>query len=255
MKPYYQDSAVTLYHGDCLEIMPQLDAASVDMVLCDLPYGTTICAWDSLIAFDPMWLAYWRLIKSGSPVLLFASQPFSSLLVSSNLPKFRYEWIWEKSKASNFIRAKKQPLKAHESILCFADKEPAYFPQNTPGKPFLGEGRSKKGSESGTLPRVPNPTFRHDNNGSRYPRSVQYFATAETERTGALHPTQKPQLLCEYIIKTYSDSGATILDNCAGSGTTLFAAACIGRKAIGIEIEEKYCEIAAKRMAQEVLAF
>ncbi len=161
---------------------------------------------------------------------------------------FKYQWVWEKSKASNFLLARKQPLKAHEDILVFSENTAVYYPQKTVGKPFKGEGRSKKGSNSEVVNDVPNPTFRNDNNGDRFPRSVQYFKTAESEKTGALHPTQKPVALMEYLIKTYTNEGETVLDFTAGSFTTGVACVNLNRKFIGIELDENYFEIGKKRI-------
>ena len=166
----------------------------------------------------------------------------------SNPKLFKYEWIWEKSKASNFLLAKKQPLKAHESILVFSKETPNYYPIMEQGKPFKGEGRSKKGSKWDGVNEVPNATFRNNNEGTRYPRSVKYFVTAESEKIGALHPSMKPQLLFEYLIKTYTNEGDTVLDNCAGSFTTAIACLNTNRNYICIEKEKKYFEIGEKRI-------
>jgi DNA modification methylase len=233
-----------LHQGDCLEVMKTLPSGSVDMVMCDLPYGTTIAPWDSVIPFDPLWEAYRRLCRGA--VVLTASQPFTSALVMSNAGEFRHEWIWEKSKASNFLLARKQPLKAHENILVFSKTPPPYFPQKTEGKPFKGAGRSKKGSQTILVNNVPNPTLRADNLGDRFPRTVQYFVTAENE--GCFHPTQKPVALMEYLIRTYTNEGETVLDNTMGSGTTGVACLNTGRKFIGIERDENYFRIACERV-------
>jgi len=238
----------TLYLGDCLEVMAGLPDASVDMILCDLPYGTTACKWDTVIPFEPLWAQYRRIAKRNAAIVLTASQPFTSALVMSNADAFRHEWIWEKSKASNFLLARKQPLKAHESALTFCFGTPPYYPQKTVGKPFKGAGRSKKGSKTDLVNEVPNPTFRNDNEGDRFPRSVQYFVTAENE--GCLHPTQKPVALMEYIIRTYTQEGETVLDNCAGSFTTGVACLNTGRRFIGIERDDGYFRIGSDRMAK-----
>lgn len=192
--------------------------------------------------------------KPNAAIVLTASQPFTSTLVVSNLPQFRYQWVWEKSKASNFLLARKQPLKAHEDVLVFAKETPNYFPQKEVGTPFKGAGRSKKGSKSDVVNDVPNPTFRNDNTGDRFPRSVQYFKTAETEKVGALHPTQKPVALMEYLIRTYTNEGETVLDNTMGSGTTGVACVNTGRKFIGIEMDEGYYKIAQERIEKARLA-
>lgn len=239
-----------IYCGDCLEVMAKLPDASIDMVLCDLPYGTTLAKWDCQIDLDSLWGQYARVCKVSAAIILTASQPFTSILGCSNLQMLRYAWVWEKSKASNFLLARKQPLKAHEDILVFCKQTPTYFPQKTFGKAFKGAGRSKKGSQTELVNTVPNPTFRNDNTGDRFPRSVQYFVTAESE--GCLHPTQKPEALFEYLIRTHSNENAIVLDNCAGSGTTAVACLNTDRRFILIEKEQKYCDIAEKRIAGDI---
>lgn len=238
----------TLYLGDCLEVMQTIPDGSVDMILCDLPYGTTACKWDTVIPFEPLWEQYRRIVKRNAAIVLTASQPFTSALVMSNPAEFKYGWVWEKSKASNFLLARKQVLKAHEDVVVFSQGTPSYFPQMVEGKAFKGAGRSKKGSNWEGVNHVPNDTKRADNNGTRFPRSVQYFATAESEKIGALHPTQKPVALMEYMIRTYTNEGETVLDNCMGSGTTGVACANTCRRFIGIEKEVRYFDIACRRI-------
>ena len=237
--------------GDCLELMPKIPAQSIDMILCDLPYGITRCRWDTVIPLDILWDQYERIIKPGRAIVLTASQPFTSILVSSNLSWFKYELIWEKSKASNFLSAKSQPLKVHENILVFGKGRLKYNPQMTVGKPFKGAGRSVKGSGWGGINKVPNPTYRNDNPGQRYPRSVQYFKTAESEKNGALHPSQKPLALFEYLIRTYTDQGDLVLDNCMGSGTTAVCCRNLQRSFIGMEQDENFFKIACNRLPPE----
>jgi len=235
--------------GDCLERMSDIPDGSVDMVMADLPYGTTACKWDSVIPFEPLWREYRRVCKKGAAIVLTASQPFTSALVMSNADAFRHEWIWEKSKASNFLLARKQPLKAHESALTFCFGTPPYYPQKTEGKPYSGEKRGgKKGSNSDVVNNVPNPQFRSGStDGTRFPRSVQYFATPESEGK-TYHPTQKPVALMEYFIRTYTHEGETVLDNTMGSGTTGVACKNTGRRFIGIERDEEYFKIARHRI-------
>lgn len=237
-----------LYHGDCLEVMAGLPDASVDMILCDLPYGTTACKWDTVIPIEPLWAQYRRIAKRNAAIVLTASQPFTTALIASNMREFRYCWVWEKSKASNFLAARRQPLKAHEDVAVFGADAPRYFPQKTAGEPFKGAGRSLKGSSSEVVGRIKNHTFRNDNSGDRFPRSVQYFKTAETEKVGALHPTQKPVALMEYLIRTYTQEGETVLDNCMGSGTTGVACVNTGRRFVGIERDDKYFQAAKDRI-------
>lgn len=226
--------------------MSSIEDQSLDAIVTDLPFGITGAKWDSEINLEMLWLEYKRIIKPNCAIVLFGSQPFTSKLVMSNVENFKYQWIWEKSKASNFLLARKQPLKAHEDILVFSYGVCRYIPQKTPGKPYKGEGRSLKGSQTESVNNVPNPIFRNDNKGDRFPRSVQYFVTAESE--GCLHPTQKPIKLMEYLIKTYTLEGEIILDNCAGSGSTLFAAKNLGRKFLGIEKNENYYNICLQRL-------
>lgn len=238
-----------LFNEDCLKVMPEIADKSVDMILCDLPYGTTACKWDIIIPFDKLWEQYNRIIKDNGAIVLFASQPFTSVLVSSNLKMFKYEWIWEKSKASNFLLAKKQVLKAHENLLVFGKGSVVYYPQKTRGKPYSGEKRAgKKGSITDVYNDVPNPTFRNGSeDGLRNPRSVQYFKTAESEGK-TLHPTQKPLELIEYLIKTYTNEGELVLDNTFGSNTTGLACKNLNRKYIGIEMDVNYFEIGVNRI-------
>jgi len=201
-----------------------------------------------MIPLDQLWPKLLRVVKPNGAIVLTATQPFTSILVASNLKYFKYEWIWEKSKASNFLQARRQPLKAHESILVFSKGTCRYFPQKTQGKPYSGEGRAgKQGSNSELVNNVANPTKRAGSqDGSRFPRSVQYFRTAESE--GKLHPTQKPLALMEYLVRTYTLEGETVLDVCAGSGSTGLACKNLGRDFILIEKEEKYFDTIRRRL-------
>ena len=240
-------SRSTFYQGDCLVEMDKIADKSVDMILCDLPYGTTACRWDSVIPFEPLWQHYERIIKDNGAIVLTASQPFTSVLACSNLKWFKYEWIWEKSKGSNFLQVSYMPFKAHENVLVFYKNKPTYNPQKTAGDAYKGR-KSINGSTTAVYNKVPNPLYRNDNtDGLRHPRSVQYFVTAESE--GGFHPTQKPIALFEYLIKTYTNEGETVLDNCMGSGTTGVACKKTGRHFIGIEKDEKYFEIAVSRVS------
>ena len=241
-----------LMQGDCLDLMKSIPDGSIDMILCDLPYGTTACKWDTIIPFEPLWEQYKRVIKSNGAIALNGSQPFSSALVMSNPSWFKYEWIWEKSKASNFLLAKKQPLKAHENVLIFSKGTPLYYPQKTIGLPFnKGCRKHNDGIATEAYNKIPNAGIEIVNQtGMRNPRSVQYFITAESE--GKFHPTQKPVALCEYLIKTYTNEGETVLDNCMGSGTTGVACKNLGRKFIGIEKDEKYFDVAKNRITNNL---
>ncbi len=231
-----------IYLGDCLELMKYIPDKSIDMILCDLPYGTTACKWDTIIPFEPLWEQYKRIIKDNGAVVLFGSQPFTTKLIQSNLEMFRYEWIFEKHQGTNPAMAKKQPLKAHENILVFYKLQPVYCPQMGKGKPYKGYKSDKPQSEvygGGKSVHRDNP------NGTRYPKTVVKFTKDKGKR---FHPTQKPVALLEYLIKTYTNEGDTVLDNCMGSGSTGVACINTNRKYIGIEKELKYFEIAKKRI-------
>ena len=233
-----------LIHGDCLEKMKNIPDKSIDMILCDLPYGTTACKWDVVIPFEPLWEQYKRIIKDNGAIVLFGSQPFTSALVMSNVKWFKYEWIWEKTMASNFALSKKQPFKKHENILVFYRKQPTYNPQMEDGKPYVdnrntGTRNTSVGSESNLIRRPIN------NKGSRYPSTVQKFSNGNNKN---VHPTQKPVALLEYLIKTYTLEGETVLDNCIGSGSTGVACINTNRNFIGIEKDDKYFKIAKKRI-------
>lgn len=243
-------STTNLMLGDCLERMKEIPDGSVDMVLTDPPYGTTACKWDSVIPFVPMWEQLKRVTRKNGAIVMTASQPFTSILVMSNVKMFKYCWVWEKSKASNFLQAGYMPLKAHEDVVVFCrDSKPTYNPQMTDGKPYSGEKRAgKKGSNSEVVNNVPNPKFRKGSlDGKRKPRTVQYFKTSEAEGK-TLHPTQKPVALMEYLIKTYTNEDETVLDFTMGSGTTGVACKNLNRNFIGIEMDEGYFKIAEERI-------
>ena len=233
---------IDLRQGDCLELMKDIPDKSIDAIIADLPYGTTACKWDTIIPFEPLWEQYERVIKDNGVIALTASQPFTTKLINSNINLFKYESIWEKSKATGFALCNKRPMKAHENVCIFYKKQPTYNPQKTEGKPYkqkLGTQESKEFSTG---------TKRNDNTtGLRYPRSVVYFKTAESEKK-QVHPTQKPVALFEYLIKTYTNEGETVLDNTMGSGTTGVACINTNRKFIGIELDEKYFKIAKDRI-------
>lgn len=209
------------------------------MILCDLPYGTTACKWDSIIPFEPLWREYKRIIKTNGAIVLTASQPFTSALVMSNPKWFRYEWIWEKSIATQFLDAKRRPLKKHENILIFSKYPSRYNPQLTAGRPYFTRPKAPPTGIYGTHIRVPT-----NNRGTRYPVSIQ---KVKNER--GLHPSQKPVPLIEYLIRTYTDEGEAVLDNCMGSGTTGVACANTGRNFTGIERDPGYFKIAKARIA------
>jgi len=235
---------IDLRLGDCIEVMKTIETGSIDMIFCDLPYGTTACKWDSVIPFEPLWEQYNRIIKDSGAIVLFGREPFSSYLRTSNVKMYRYDWIWEKSKATNFLFAKQMPLIAHEDIMVFYKKKPTYNPQKTEGKPYT-KGVEKR-TEIEAVGKIGNGNLIENKSGLRNPRSVQYFVTAERE--GKLHPTQKPIKLIEYFVNTYSNENDTILDNTMGSGTTMLACKNLNRNGIGIEMDENYFNIAGERV-------
>jgi site-specific DNA-methyltransferase (adenine-specific) len=220
--------------------MKRIADKSVDMILCDLPYGTTACKWDSIIPFEPLWEQYKRIIKDNGAIVLTASQPFTTKLIASNIDMFKYEWIWEKEQGVNFLQAKKQPMKVHENIIVFSKKEHKYFPLMVEGKPYIS-GKGTSGDVTNNVIKIQTV-----NNGKRYPRSIQKF-----NRQTGLHPTQKPLALFEYLIKTYTNEGETVLDNCMGSGTTAIACMNTKRNFIGFELDSEYHRIATERIQNE----
>ena len=240
----------TVLHGDCLELMKDIPAGSIDMILCDLPYGTTYNKWDSLIPFQPLWEQYTRVIKENGIIALTASQPFTSALVMSNVNWFKHEWIWLKNKGSNFANTVREPFKEHESVLIFSKGKWTY---NKQMQERTGSGLSRvkykfhlesktenyrdfKGRGEVSMP------------NTRVPSSWQKFKT----ETG-LHPTQKPVALFEYLINTYTNEGETVLDNCSGSGTTAIACINTNRNYILMEKEQKYYNIIKKRIVKHTI--
>jgi len=236
-----------LIQGDCLELMKDIPDGSVDMILADLPYGTTACKWDTIIPFEPLWEQYNRVIKDNGAIVLFGSEPFSSRLRMSNIKNFKYDWIWLKSLGANPLLCKKQPMKYHEIISVFYKKQPTYNPQMTKGKK-----RNKKPCTWGNKKDEIYGGCLSDFNGVDnvndvyYPRSYQYFSNANQKEKR--HPTQKPVALLEYLIKTYTNEGDLVLDNCMGSGTTGVACKNLNRNFIGMELDQDYFEIAKKRI-------
>jgi site-specific DNA-methyltransferase (adenine-specific) len=233
-----------IYQGDCLDVMQDIDDKSIDMILCDLPYGTTACKWDNVIPFEPLWEQYKGIIKDNGAIVLTASQPFTSILVTSNLKMFKYEWIWEKSHPTGLFSAKYQPMKYHENICVFANGKTIYNPQL-----WRGEKNHRRNTKSHKTSHYGETVFTEDTlNGIKYPKSIQKFISENNN--GKLHPTQKPVALFEYLIKTYTNENDLVLDNCIGSGTTAIACMQTNRNFIGIELEPKYCEIANKRIKE-----
>jgi site-specific DNA-methyltransferase (adenine-specific) len=232
----------SVIQGDCLIEMQKIPDKSIDMILCDLPYGTTACKWDTIIPFEPLWEQYKRIIKDNGAIVLTASQPFTSALVMSNIKMFKYEWIWEKSLCSNFLNLKKQPAKRIENICVFYNKQPTYNPQKETGKPY--EIKDTKNKIIPTQQKF-GVSYRTKtiNNGERYPSVIIKIANQN-----GLHPTQKPVALFEYLVKTYTNEGDLVLDNCAGSGTTGVACKNLNRNFILIEKEPEYIDIINNRL-------
>lgn len=228
---------VKLIHGDCLEAMKTIPDGSIDLILCDLPYGTTRNKWDSVIDLAALWTEYKRVCCGA--IVLTAQTPFDKVLGASNIDMLRYEWIWRKEAGTGFLNAKRAPLKDHENVLVFYGKPPTYNPQMRNGfKPY----RCKKGGETSNY--NPSGIVTTESSGERYPVTVLEFSRDKVK----IHPTQKPVALMEYLIRTYTNEGDLILDNCMGSGTTGVACMNTGRRFIGIEKDDVYFEIAKKRI-------
>lgn len=244
-----------MWLGDCLDLMAHIPSGSVDMVLCDLPYGTTACAWDSVIPFEPLWREYWRVCKPNAAVVLTSAQPFTSALVMSAVEQFKYCWIWHKSKVSGFTNAKNKPLNTYEDICVFSqgtcanlsDRRMNYFPQDLVRVDKKVNNSSRDASK--TIGNRPSRSGAYVQEFTGYPRNVLEIPS---EGRG-FHPTQKPVALFEYLIRTYTDPGALVLDNTAGSGTTAIAAEQSGRRWVCIERDPTYYWGAVERMARHLL--
>ena len=234
-----------VYHGDCLEVMKDIEDGSVDMICADPPYGTTNCTWDSIIPLEPMWVHLKRVIKQNGAIVLTASQPFTSALVMSNTKMFRYCWVWEKDNHTNFLNIKKQPAKRHEDVVIFYKHQPVYNPQMWKGVENHSKGIKRELSKREYLG-AEFACSKDIEGGMKYPISIQRFKGEG--RGKAVHPTQKPVSLMEYLIKTYTNEGETVLDFCMGSGTTGVACRNLNRKFIGIEKDADYFEIAKNRI-------
>jgi site-specific DNA-methyltransferase (adenine-specific) len=236
-----------LYLGDCLEVMKSMPDNSVDMVLADLPYGTTQCAWDVIIPFEPLWREYLRIAKPEAAIVLCAAQPFSSMVVASNPKHYRYEWIWEKGNATGFLNAKKQPLRAHESAQVFYRQQPVYNPQ-------MSTGHERKTSKRKTVDSEcygKAISLTEYDSTDRYPRSVQFFSS--DKQTGSFHPTQKPVAWMKFLISTYTNPGQVVMDNTMGSGTTGVACLQLNRRFLGIEQDEAIFGTAKDRLDAELI--
>jgi site-specific DNA-methyltransferase (adenine-specific) len=233
-----------VYNEDCLTGMQRIPDNSVDMILCDLPYGTTACKWDVIIPFEPLWKQYERVIKDNGAIVLTASQPFTSALVMSNVKNYKHRWIWNKKLAGNFAVTKYMPLSIDEDILVFGYGKVNYMPQMREGKiRQKGGGTGGDGFNNIKLTTSINNTY--------HPVSILEFHN--TDRKNSIHPSQKPVALFEYLIKTYANEGETVLDNCMGSGTTAIACINTGRNYIGFEKEEKYYNIIQERIKKHTV--
>jgi len=241
------DDAVATYLGDCLEVMDAIPSRSVDLILCDLPYGTTACPWDAVIPFNLLWAHYDRVLKPAGAAVFTACQPFTAHLLLSNLPWFRQELIWEKTMPTGFLDANRKPMKAHENILVFARVRHTYNPQMTTGAAYtMVRGPRNGGGTALTAdPQIRFSPWTTVNAGTRYPKTVLRFAHDKLK----IHPTQKPVALLEYLVRTYSNEGELVLDNCMGSGSAGVACVNAGRRFVGIERDAGYYEAALGRIA------
>jgi len=237
---------IELLQGDCLEKMKDIPDGIIDMVLCDLPYGTTACKWDTIIPFEPLWEQYRRVIKSNGAIVLNASQTFTSVLTCSNLEAYNHRWCWDKVKPSSGLNAKKSPLRNMEDILVFCFGVPKYNPQMYVKKTRAEKKNDRNGEAFGNA-RVERY---HDNKGLGYPKELITISNAD--QRDRVHPTQKPLDLAEYLIRTYTDEGDLVLDNCMGSGTTGVACKNLNRNFIGIELDTEYFRIAEKRINENL---
>ena len=236
-------SNINLYQGDCLEVMKEIKDKSIDMILCDLPYGMTKCKWDVIIPFEDLWEQYNRVIKDNGAIVLFGSEPFSSKLRISNLRMYKYDWIWKKTKAQGFLNSKKMPLKDYENICVFYKRLPVYNPQGIIYGNFQNDRKSKYIKGEDIYGKEKEFGISHMSN---FPKQIIEFSNPSGK--GQLHPTQKPVELLEYLIKTYTNENDLVLDNCMGSGSTGVACKILNRNFIGIELDENYFNIAKERI-------
>ena len=236
--------------GDTLERMREIPDGSIDMILCDLPYGTTACKWDTVIPFEPLWEAYRRVTKKNAAIVLTASQPFTSVLIASNLKAFKYCWTWDKvNRVSGHLNAKKQPMRIVEDVVVLYLEQPTYLPQMVKGEPYTAKSKGAKSSCYGAQ----TDGVTTINDGNYYPRNLISIPADERGTVGRIHPTQKPVALMEYLIHTYTNPGELVLDNTMGSGTTGVACVNTDRRFIGIERDEKYFAIAEERIMNAYL--
>ena len=242
-----------IYNMDCLEGMKQIPDGTIDAVICDLPYGTTACAWDSVIPFDKLWEQYKRICKPNAPIVLFGQEPFSSALRMSNIEWFRYDWIWQKSRVTGFLDANRKPMRSHETISVFYDHLPTYNPQMRTGFPKHKRSHPTNAPKSGNIyGNSKGNVYSDEETTEKFPISVIEFNNEHNVGTkGTWHPTQKPVDLLRYLVLTYTNEGDTVLDNCMGSGTTAIACIKERRHFIGFELSKEYFDKACKRIDWE----
>ena len=246
-------ATIELFHDDCLKVLPNIPDKSIDLILCDLPYGVSACTWDKLIPIEKLWDQYKRVLKDDGVILLFGREPFSSFLRSSNLKMYKFDWYWVKPNGADFLNVKYKPFNVIETISVFTNnpvgyskkyvgKQRRYFPQFEQGKPYITKSeklRKKSSTVNREMKRIA-----IENTGTRYPKNALFFSRDKEK----LHPTQKPVALLEYLIKTYTTEGEKVLDNCMGSGSTGVAAKNLNRNFIGIEMEKRFFNIAKERI-------
>ena len=248
-KQFNKKYANKIICGDCLDVMKDWPDGCVDLVLTDPPYGTTACKWDSIIPLEPMWEQLKRLVKLDRAVVLTASQPFTTTLISSNKKDFAFSWVWDKCFAGNYVQAKRQPLKVHEDVVvfCFTGKQPIYFPQMMKREIPIEKGSNKQGKAIPIAITVASKVYGKTKRiyMTKHPISIIKF---NIRKERGFHPTQKPTALMKYLIKTYTNEDELVLDFTCGSGTTCVAAKMLGRNYIGVDISEEYCDIARQRL-------
>jgi len=237
----------TLVNADCFDVFPFIEDRSIDAIICDLPYGTTACKWDSILPFDKLWNEYKRVIKPNGAIILMCGEPFTSQLINSNLTMFKYKWIWDKKFAGNFVTANKRPLNTFEEIVIFYNNQPTYNPQKTKRDKPITSGkrchpRNRTGTEENVTYEAEKKTYddKHPTTIISIPRKIG---------KGTSHPTEKPIELMEYLVKTYTNESDMVLDNTMGSGTTNLACLKLNRQSIGIEKEKQYYDVAVRRLS------
>ena len=251
---YYNDEYVKLINGDCLDIMKKIPDKKIDMILCDLPYGSTSCKWDTVIPFEPLWNEYKRIIKDNGAIVLTATNPFASTLINSNIGMFKYEWVWHKNTTSGFALAKKQPMRNHELVLVFYKKQPTYNPikelrdLNEESKKRMNYDFTSTKGVNEHQNGIKKVQFIPEDKDLCYPKTVKKWNSVNSHKR--LHPTEKPIEMFEYLIQTYTNKGELVLDNCAGSSTTLVACQNLNRKGVGIELEKEYCDVSKIRLTE-----